>query len=52
MPDQDPPLSNGIFHLLTLEEFQELLERVRLRRAINAVHLHHTWRPRHADFAA
>ena len=50
MPLQHPPLSNGIFHRLTVDEFQELLERVRLERAIDAVHLHHTWKPRHADF--
>jgi len=50
MPGQNPPLSNGVFHRLTLDEFQELLAQVRLQREVDSVHLHHTWKPRHADF--
>lgn len=38
------------FHRLSLEDFAELLARFPFTRRVNAVHLHHTWRPRHADF--
>src|SRR4051812_16884999 len=35
---------------LTLVQFVQLLTSATLSRAITSVHLHHTWRPRHADF--
>jgi hypothetical protein len=43
-------LSNGVFQKLTVNEFHELLGSVKPQRTIDAVHLHHTWKPRHADF--
>jgi hypothetical protein len=36
---------------LTLAEFQELVARYPFKRRITAVHMHHTWRPRHRDYA-
>ena len=44
-------LSNGVFHQLSTQEFVSLLQSFTPVRRINAVHLHHTWRPRHADYA-
>jgi hypothetical protein len=38
------------FHPLTLGQFAELLERFPFTRRINAVHMHHTWSPRRADY--
>ncbi|HEX7082383.1 MAG TPA: caspase family protein [Gammaproteobacteria bacterium] len=38
------------FHRLSLEEFAALLACFPFSRRINAVHLHHTWRPNHAQF--
>ncbi|HEX2190699.1 MAG TPA: peptidoglycan recognition family protein, partial [Longimicrobiaceae bacterium] len=38
------------FHRLTLAEFADLLDRFPFTRTVNAVHMHHTWRPNHADF--
>lgn len=38
------------FHALSLAEFDELVDQFEFRRRIEAVHMHHTWRPRHADF--
>jgi Caspase domain/N-acetylmuramoyl-L-alanine amidase len=38
------------FQEMTVAEFADLLERFPFRRSINAVHMHHTWRPRHADY--
>lgn len=35
---------------ISMADFGDLLERAALRRKIDSVHLHHTWRPRHADF--
>lgn len=35
---------------LTVLQFAQLLASARLHRDITAVHLHHTWRPRHSDF--
>jgi hypothetical protein len=43
-------LSNGVFHQLSLPEFVSLLHSFTPNRRINGVHLHHTWRPRHADY--
>src|SRR5262245_60191143 len=36
---------------LTLEQFESLVERFPWRRRIVEVHVHHTFRPNHADFA-
>ena len=38
------------FKRITLEQFSELLERFQFTRRINAVHMHHTWRPDHQQF--
>ena len=38
------------FHRLTLDEFTALLDRFPFTRRINAVHMHHTWRPSHAQY--
>ena len=40
------------FHKLTLEEFIDLLGRFPFEgpRTIDAVHMHHTWRPNHAQY--
>jgi hypothetical protein len=43
-------LSNGVFHQLSVQEFVSLLHSFTPARRINAVHLHHTWRPRHSDY--
>ena len=43
-------LSNGVFHQLSVPEFVSLLGSFTPARRINAVHLHHTWRPRHSDY--
>ncbi len=39
------------FEPLTPEELAQLLDRFPFTRKIDAVHLHHTWRPRKADYA-
>jgi hypothetical protein len=36
---------------LTIGEFQDLVARYPFARRITAVHMHHTWRPRHRDYA-
>jgi hypothetical protein len=33
------------FHQITLDQFAELLEKFPFTRAIESVHMHHTWRP-------
>ncbi|MBC7980869.1 MAG: N-acetylmuramoyl-L-alanine amidase, partial [Armatimonadetes bacterium] len=38
------------FYPLTLEEFTDLLERFTFTRKIDSVHMHHTWRPNHAQY--
>ncbi|MFN2355642.1 MAG: caspase family protein [Desulfopila sp.] len=38
------------FYPLTLEEFTDLLHRFRFTRKIDAVHMHHTWRPNHSQY--
>ena len=38
------------FKKLSLEQFAELLARYPFSRSINAVHMHHTWRPNHQQF--
>lgn len=50
MPPMPAPLSGGVFHKLSVGEFTALLASVTLQRTIDAVHLHHTWRPRHRDY--
>ncbi len=38
------------FKRLTLDQFANLLNRYQFTRKINAVHMHHTWRPNHSQF--
>jgi len=38
------------FYPLTLAEFTDLLERFNFTRKIDSVHMHHTWRPNHAQY--
>lgn len=38
------------FQRLSPEQFEQLLEKFPFTRKIDAVHMHHTWRPRRADF--
>ncbi|MBH2018892.1 MAG: N-acetylmuramoyl-L-alanine amidase [Burkholderiales bacterium] len=38
------------FQRLSPEQFEQLLENFPFTRKIDAVHMHHTWRPRQADF--
>ncbi|MBD0369480.1 MAG: caspase family protein [Pyrinomonadaceae bacterium] len=38
------------FRRLTLDEFADLLARFPFTRRVNAVHMHHTWRPRVRDY--
>ena len=38
------------FARLSLDQFAALLDRFPFTRRINAVHMHHTWRPRRVDF--
>ena len=38
------------FKRLTLAQFADLLNRYAFTRKINAVHMHHTWRPNHGQF--
>jgi hypothetical protein len=38
------------FKQITREQFAELLSRFPFTRKINAVHMHHTWRPNHAQY--
>lgn len=38
------------FRQLTLAEFADLLGNFRFTRRINAVHMHHTWKPTHANY--
>ena len=40
------------FHELTLDQFADLVSQFPFTRRIESVHMHHTWRPNHADFAA
>lgn len=39
------------FHPLTVDQFAAVLRKTNLRRRIDAVHLHHTWRPEHRDYS-
>ena len=38
------------FQRLSLAQFSQLLEKFPFTRQVNAVHMHHTWRPARADF--
>ena len=38
------------FKKITVEQFAELLAKFPFKRKINAVHMHHTWRPNHAQY--
>lgn len=38
------------FKQITREQFALLIERFEFRRRINAVHMHHTWKPEHRDY--
>jgi hypothetical protein len=38
------------FKQITREQFAELLSKFPFKRKINAVHMHHTWRPNHAQY--
>ncbi|MCC6443957.1 MAG: caspase family protein [Armatimonadetes bacterium] len=38
------------FHQLTLAQFADLLNRFPFTRKIDAVHMHHTWRPNHSQY--
>jgi len=38
------------FRSITVEEFGALLRGFPFRRDIDAVHMHHTWRPNHAQY--
>ncbi len=40
------------FHELSLDEFVDLVGQFPFTRRIESVHMHHTWRPNHADFAS
>lgn len=43
-------MSQRQFHPLDINAFKLLVERFDFRRKIDAVHLHHTWRPNHAQY--
>ncbi len=43
-------MSTPTFQRLSLDQFSQLLEKFPFKRKVNAVHVHHTWRPGRADF--
>lgn len=43
-------MTQPTFARLSVEQFADLLDRFPFTRRINAIHMHHTWRPRRADF--
>lgn len=43
-------MGTPVFQRLSIDQFSLLLERFPFTRRINAVHMHHTWRPRRRDF--
>jgi hypothetical protein len=47
---KDNPAMPKPFHQLTLEQFVELLSTFPFTRRIESVHMHHTWRPNHAQY--
>ena len=38
------------FKQISREQFGELLQRFEFKRKVNAVHMHHTWRPNHSQY--
>ncbi len=38
------------FTQMTIEQFEALVKNYNWKRKINAVHMHHTWRPNHAQY--
>ncbi len=38
------------FKKVSLEQFAAILDRFQFTRSINAIHMHHTWRPNHQQF--
>ncbi len=38
------------FKKVTVDQFAAILDRFQFTRSINAVHMHHTWRPNHQQF--
>ena len=43
-------MSTPTFQRLSLDQFTQLFDKFPYKRQINAVHMHHTWRPGRADF--
>lgn len=43
-------MSTPTFKRLALDQFSQLLDQFLFKRQVNAVHMHHTWRPGRADF--
>lgn len=43
-------MSTPVFKRISLDQFSALLARFPFTRGINAVHMHHTWRPARRDF--
>lgn len=43
-------MATPTFKRLTLAQFLQVLEKFSFSRQVNAVHMHHTWRPRREDF--
>lgn len=43
-------MGTPVFKRINLEQFAELLNQYPFKRQIDAVHMHHTWRPSHRDF--
>lgn len=43
-------MSTPTFRRLSVEQFAQILDRFPFERRINAVHMHHTWRPTRRDF--
>lgn len=43
-------MATPVFKRLSLEQFSQLLDRFPFTRRVNAVHMHHTWRPTRSDF--
>lgn len=43
-------MSTPTFKRIPVDQFEKLLDKFPFKRQINAVHMHHTWRPGRADF--
>jgi len=48
--NEETMMSTPVFKRLSLEQFSQLLARFPFTRRVNAVHMHHTWRPQRSDF--